>query len=295
MYYSEVETYIALKMVSNLVMEGLYIMKLDNLLKGKVAIVTGGAMGMGNGTARTLAENGAKVYLIDMSDTVESAAEKLRVEGLDVGSYQVDITDSKKLTTFYDEIAKENGRIDILCNVAGIGSARDFLEVDDENYEKTMSVNVRGTWYSCKAAVPHMIKNGYGKIVNFGSITGVSVADPGWTVYGTSKGAISGFTKSLASELAPKNITVNAILPGQMDTPLMRNAILKEAPPESLNSILEEISSTIPMNRLGTIEDAGNVALFLASDLSSYVTGQNIKMDGALTLSETPLGSNMYS
>lgn len=259
------------------------------MLNGKVAVVTGGAMGMGNGCARKLAEQGATVFLIDRSDTVASSAQELREAGWDVDHIQVDITDQPELTAAYDRIAREHGKIDALVNAAGVGDNRMFLDVDDDHYNKVMSVNVRGTWNSCRAAVPHMLTNKHGRIVNFASISGPIVADPGWTVYALSKGAIFGFTKALASEYAGHNILVNAILPGSMDTPMMRAAAAATSP-EDPSSVIDEIAAVVPLKRLGSIEDAGNLALFLVSDMSSYLTGQAIVLDGGFTLSEYQSG-----
>ena len=253
---------------------------------GKRAIVTGGAMGMGNGTVRVLAQNGARVAIMDRADSVQDAARALRDEGLDVIAYQVDISDKEKLTACYDDAAQKMGGIDILVNVAGIGDQRTFESVDDAYLDKVFSVNFRGTWYSCKAAVPYMLKNGYGKIVNFSSVTGVLVADPGMTVYGSTKGAIMGLTKALASEMAGRGITVNAILPGVVDTPMMRNTCIDSCP-EDPDSVFNAVASTVPMGRMGTIEEAGRVALFLASEDSSYITGQGIVFDGGSTLPES--------
>lgn len=258
-------------------------------MKNRVAVVTGGAMGMGNGCAWKLAESGAKVYLIDRSDRVATAAQELRDAGLDAGHVQVDITDQKALTSAYDGIAAESGSFDVLVNAAGVGDQRMFLEVDDALYNKVIDVNVRGTWNSCRAAVPHMLANNRGRIINFGSISGPVVADPGWTVYALSKGAIFGFTKALASEFAGQNILVNAILPGNMDTPMMR-AAAADTNPENPQSVIDEIASLVPVKRLGSVEDAGNLALFLVSDMASYLTGQAIVLDGAFTLSEFQSG-----
>lgn len=253
---------------------------------GKIAIVTGGAMGMGNGCAEVLARNGAKVFIIDRADTVEQAAKDLRDKDLDVQAYQVDISNKEKLTAYYDEIAEKCGRIDILVNAAGIGDQRFFLDVDDAYLDKVFSVNFRGTWNSCRAVMPYMVKQKYGKIVNFSSVTGVVVVDPGMTVYGATKGAIMALTKALASEMADRNITVNAILPGVVDTPMMRNTCIDSCP-EDPDSVFNAVASQVPMGRMGTIEEAGRVALFLASDDSSYVTGQGIIFDGGNTLPES--------
>jgi len=254
---------------------------------GQIAIVTGGAMGMGNGCATVLAKNGAKVAIMDYSETVQTAADALCQEGYEAIAYRVDIRDAAKLKECYDDVARKFGKIDILVNAAGIGDQRMFLNVEDDYLEKYLSVNFKGTWNSCKAAVPHMLKNGYGKIVNFASVTGVMVVDPGMTVYAATKGAIMAFTKALAVEMAPKKITVNAILPGVVDTPMMRNTC-KDSCPEDPDSIFNAIASQVPMGRMGTPEEAGRVALFLASEDSSYVTGIGVVFDGGNTIPESP-------
>lgn len=253
---------------------------------GKVAIVTGGAMGMGNGCAQVLARNGAKVFIMDRADTVMQTAKEMRDRDLNVEAYQVDISDKEKLTAYYDEIASKCGRIDILVNAAGIGNQRFFTDADDAYLEKVFSVNFYGTWNSCKAAIPYMLKQKYGKIVNFSSVTGVHVVDPGMTVYAATKGAIMAFTKALASEMAGSNITVNAILPGVVDTPMMRNTCIDSCP-EDPDSVFSAVAAQVPMGRMGTTDEAGRVALFLSSEDSSYVTGQGIVFDGGNTLPES--------
>lgn len=255
-------------------------------VKGKSVIVTGGAMGMGNGCARILAEHGAHVAIMDRSELVEVAAQELRDDGFDVIAYEVDVTDRAKLVEYYDDVANKRGGIDILINAAGIGDQKYFLEVDDAYLDKVLNVNFKGTWNSCKAAVPYMLKKGYGKIVNFSSVTGVHVVDPAMTVYAASKGAIMAFTKALASEMAGQGITVNAILPGVVDTPMMRNTCI-DSNPDDPDSVFNAIAAQVPMGRMGTILEAGRVALFLASDDSSYITGQGIVFDGGNTLPES--------
>ncbi len=261
--------------------------KVDGRVDGKVAIVTGGGRGMGNGSARVLARNGAKVAIVGRSDNVFEAADALCKDGYEAIAYKADISDAKRIKECYDDVAKKYGKIDILVNAAAIGDQKLFIEVDDEYLNKYINVNIKGTWNSCKAALPHMLKNGYGKIVNFASVTGVMVADPGMTVYGLTKGAIMAFTKALGMEMATKNITVNAILPGVVDTPMMRNTCIDTCP-EDPDSIFNAVAEGVPMGRMGTMEEAGKVVLFLASDDSSYVTGTSIVFDGGSTLPESP-------
>jgi len=258
-------------------------------LEGKVAIVTGGAMGMGYGSAKVMAKYGAKITLIDYSETVFQAAENLVKEGFEVSAFKIDVRDAKALKDAYKKVFEKYGKIDIVVNAAGIGVMKYFADADDEFRDLTLDINFKGIWNSCKAAIPYMIEAKYGKIVNFGSVTGVMVVDPGMTAYASTKGAILGFTKAMASEYAALNITVNAILPGMIDTP-MADKGFREACPEDPQSVKDAIAANIPMKRFGTIEEAGEVAAFLASDESSYVTGTSIVFDGGSTLPET-LGS----
>jgi NAD(P)-dependent dehydrogenase (short-subunit alcohol dehydrogenase family) len=256
-------------------------------LVSKVAIVTGGAMGMGYGSAEAMVQEGAKVALMDYSDTVFSAAEKLCSAGYNALAFQVDVRKLDQLQKAYQAVYKKYGRIDILVNAAGIGTVALFPNVTEEYIDNYLAVNFKGTWNSCKAVIPYMMQAKYGKIVNFGSVTGLLAVDPGMTSYAATKGAIMAFTKALAIEMAHLNITVNAILPGMTDTPMAQQSF-KEACPEDPKKIEEAVAASIPMKRLGTIKEAGRVVVFLASDDSSYVTGTHIVCDGGSTLPETP-------
>lgn len=256
-------------------------------LQGKVAMVTGGAMGMGNGAAGVMAGYGATVILIDYSDHVFKAVEQLRHDGHEASAYQIDVRDVGGLETVCKEVADCFGKIDILVNAAGVGDLEYFADVSEDFRDRMMDINFKGTWNACKAVVPYMLAAGYGKIVNFASVTGCMVVDPGMTVYAATKGAILAFTKALAVELAPHNITVNAILPGMVDTPMLDKSC-QEACPEDPEKIKRAIAANIPMKRLGTAKEAGEVVAFLASDESSYVTGTHIVFDGGSTLPENP-------
>lgn len=254
-------------------------------LKGKVAVITGAASGMGNGCARVFAQEGATVVLVDFSEKVHAAAEAIAMQGQTAVGYTVDVRDRERLEQIFGEVAEKFGRLDILINAAGINVSGPFLELEYEKVQMCMDVNFMGMWNTCKAALPHMLKNSYGKIVNFSSVTGVMVADPGMTIYSASKGAILAFTKGLAAEFARAGITVNAVLPGTIDTPMIQAGIKAACPddPEGLKAML---SDGIPMGRMGTVEEAGRAVLFLACDDSSYITGTGIVFDGGNTLPE---------
>lgn len=255
-------------------------MKLD----GKVAIVTGGAMGNGLGIVKVFLKYGADVIVIDYSDKLTETLQGLNNPKL--MGYSADIRNRKMLKAIVNDIISKKGKIDILVNNAGVAKLDKFVDMTDDVRDYHFDINIKGTWNMTQVVVPHMIKNNYGKIVNLSSVTGPIVADPGEVAYATTKAAILGFTKSLAMELVNNNINVNAIMPGYIMTPMVEG-IAKDTNKDNPNSVIEGIESGIPMGRLGTIEELGELAAFLASDESSYITGQGIVIDGASTLSET--------
>lgn len=259
-----------------------------NRVKDRISIVVGGANGMGKGSALELAREGAKaVFIIDYSPLGEEVTKEIEGIGSKSKFFKLDIREKKELERVFKEIFEEYGRIDILINSAGVGEQAYFKESDGEFVNRMMDINFYGIWNSCQVAIPYMLKNNYGKIVNFASVTGVMVVDPGMSAYASTKGAIVGLTKALAIEYANFGITVNAILPGMVKTP-MTIASSTAANPDNPEKVLDGLANTIPMGRLGTIEEAGKVSLFLASDDSSYVTGTSIVFDGGSTLPESP-------
>ncbi len=255
-------------------------MKLD----GKVAIVTGGAMGNGLGIVKVFLKYGADVIIIDYSDKLQETLQSLK--NPKVMGYKVDIRDKRMLVAVVNDIIAKKGKIDILVNNAGIAKLVPFTEMTDEVRDSHFDINIKGTWNMTQAVVPYMIKNNYGKIVNLSSVTGPMVADAGEVAYATTKAAILGFTKGLAMELVKNHINVNAIMPGYIMTPMV-DGIAKDTNATNPQSVINGIAAGIPMGRLGTIEELGELAAFLASDESAYITGQGIVIDGASTLPET--------
>lgn len=255
-------------------------MKLD----GKVAIVTGGAMGNGLGIVKVFLKYGADVIVIDYSDRITATLQELNNPKL--MGYKADIRDEKMLQAIVNDIIAKKGKIDILVNNAGIAKLEKFIEMSKEIRDTHFDINIKGTWNMTQAVVPYMIKNSYGKIINLSSVTGPLVADSGEVAYATTKAAILGFTKSLAMELVENHINVNAIMPGYIMTPMVEGIAI-DTNKDNPNSVIEGIASGIPMGRLGTIEELGELAAFLASDEASYITGQGIVIDGASTLPET--------
>ncbi len=245
-------------------------------LKNKVAVVTGGAMGNGLGIVKMFLKEGAKVAILDYSDGLQKTLDDLKNDH--VCGYKVDIRDRAKVENAIERINKRFGKIDIVVNNAGVCKLESFENIDDELRDFHFDINIKGTWNVTKEALKYMKE---GSIINLSSVTGPMVADKGEVAYATTKAALIGFTKALAMELVDKNIRVNAILPGYILTPMVLNMTNEN------DDIIDSIEKGIPMKRMGTIEEIGKLAAFLASDEASYITGQGIIIDGGSTLPET--------
>lgn len=256
-------------------------MKLEN----KVAIVTGGAMGNGLGIVKVFLNYGAKVVILDYADEISTTLQNLKNESKDVIGYKVDIRDKERVNAVINDVINRYGNIDVLVNNAGVCRLETFEKMDDELRDFHFDINIKGTWNVTKACLPYM-KNRGASIINLSSVTGPLVADSGEVAYATTKAAILGFTKSLAAELVSDDIRVNAIMPGYIRTPMV-DGMAKETNPENPESVVDGIAAGIPMKRLGTIEELGELAAFLASNESSYITAQGIVIDGGSTLPET--------
>ncbi len=254
-------------------------MKLD----GKIAVVTGGAMGNGLGIVKVFLKYGAKVIILDYSNQIDDTISTLN--NSNVFGYRVDIRDKNRLLEIADEISSKFGRVDILVNNAGVCKLVKFLNMSDEDRDYHFDINILGTWNVTKAFLPFM-KNHHASIVNLSSVTGPMVADSGEVAYATTKAAILGFTKSLAAEVVSDDIRVNAIMPGYIHTPMVNN-MARLSSPDNPEAVVDGIASAIPMKRLGTIEELGELCAFLASDEASYITAQGIVIDGGSTLPET--------
>ncbi len=254
-------------------------MKLD----GKIAVVTGGAMGNGLGIVKVFLKYGAKVIILDYSNQIDDTISTLN--NSNVFGYRVDIRDKSRLLEIASEISSKFGRVDILVNNAGVCKLVKFLDMSDEDRDYHFDINILGTWNVTKAFLPFM-KNHHASIVNLSSVTGPMVADSGEVAYATTKAAILGFTKSLAAEVVSDDIRVNAIMPGYIHTPMVDN-MARLSSPDNPEAVVDGIASAIPMKRLGTIEELGELCAFLASDEASYITAQGIVIDGGSTLPET--------
>ena len=254
-------------------------MKLD----GKVAVVTGGAMGNGLGVVKVFLKYGASVVILDYSDEITNTITSLN--NPKVMGFKVDIRNKDMVSKCIDEVIKKYDHIDILVNNAGVCKLVKFEDMSDEDRDYHFDININGTWNVTKCCLPYM-KNKKASIINLSSVTGPMVADSGEVAYATTKGAVLAFTKSLAAELVEDDIRVNAIMPGYIRTPMVDN-MAKISNPEDPESIVSSIASAIPMKRMGTAEELGELAAFLASEESSYITAQGIVIDGGSTLPET--------
>ena len=243
--------------------------------KGKVAVVTGASSGMGAATARALASAGAQVNLIDIDK--KGAEETAQKTGSEI--FIGDVSNSEFCDLTIDSIVQKQGQVDILVNAAGIILRADALETNDDNWKRIMAVNVDGVFFMCRSAIRHMVNKKSGSIVNFGSIWG-DVASSGVTAYCVTKGAVHQLTKSLALEHAEDGIRVNAVAPGEVNTPMIKAG--RDKPPTG-DELQELANATIPIKRLAEPEEIAEVVLFLASEKSCYMTGSIVPVDAGYT------------
>ncbi len=249
-------------------------MKLEN----KVALITGGYKGIGRGIVDVFLKYGAKVIVLDLDESVKD------LNNDNVLAINVDIRNKDAIKNAIEEGINKFKKLDIIVNNAGICKLDSFLNMSDELRDFHFDINIKGTWNVTKEGLKYL--NSGSAIVNLSSVTGPMVADPGEVAYATSKAAVLGFTKSLAAELALKNIRVNAIMPGYVHTPLV-DSMAVDSNPDNPNSVIEGIADAIPLKRLANPKEIGELAAFLASDEASYITGQGIVIDGGSTLPET--------
>jgi sorbitol-6-phosphate 2-dehydrogenase len=257
--------------------------KMADHLAGRVAIVTGAGQGIGQGIALSLASAGADVVVNDIGlDTAEDTAGEIAELGRRSLVVQADVSDAAEVKQMVGRVLAEFGAIHILVNNAGIATPAHITDLSEEAWDRTMAVNLKSMFLCSKAVAPSMIEGRYGKIVNLSSKSGKKGGL--WlTAYCASKFGVIGFTQSLAFDLAPYGINVNAICPGTVFTPLWDN-VLKDAYARKLNIGADEVrdyyASKIPLGREVTLEEIGNVVVFLCSDESSYMTGQAINITG---------------
>lgn len=249
-------------------------------LSGKVTIVTGASVGLGRAVAARFAREGASVIVADVNETDGTAlVAQLKSEGLEAIFVRTDVSQECMVKALYEAVFSRFGKVDVLYSNAAVllaGSDLPVHEISLETWDQVMNINLRGAFLCAKYAVTSMLKNGGGSIIFVGSPTGMVGCAPALTAYSTSKAGIMGMARTMAATYARDEIRVNSIVPGTMDTP-MNQYILADP------SVRERYRDAVPIGRLGTPEDIEGIALFLASDESSYCTGGLYMCDGGLT------------
>jgi NAD(P)-dependent dehydrogenase (short-subunit alcohol dehydrogenase family) len=248
-------------------------------LQGRVALVTGGANGIGKATGACMLRKGASVILFDNDKAaLEKSAAELKALSDKLGYFAGDITRPDDDAAAVKLAVDRFGGLDILANCAGIQTYGDVLTTTDEIWERTMNVNLKGNWLTSKFAIPEMLKRGKGAIVHVSSVQGLA-SQMNVLAYATSKHAMIGLTRSMAVDLASRGIRVNCVCPGTVDTPMIRHSINMDENPQKLEETLNKMH---PIGRIAQPEEIGEVVAFLASDGASFMTGSIVTVDGGL-------------
>ncbi|AWP27866.1 hypothetical protein PVOR_19999 [Paenibacillus vortex V453] len=245
-------------------------------LAGKVAVITGGAGGIGKITAEKFLKEGAKVVIVDlMQDALDKAKSELDGHG-EVIAIKADVTNASEVESYVKRAIEHFGRIDVFFNNAGIeGKVAPLVDQKVEDFDQVLSVNVRGVFLGLKYVLPHLIQQGSGSVINTSSVAGLD-GSPGVAPYIASKHAVVGLTKTAAIEVAGSNVRVNSIHPSPVNTRMMRSL-------ESGMKVDEHtLAKTIPLGRYGETSDIANLVLFLASDESTFITGAQYRIDGGM-------------
>lgn len=250
---------------------------MEKMLANQIVLITGGNAGIGKAIARLFAMQGAKVLIFGTNkDKGERTVTEINeiVQSEAASFYQVDVADTEAVQRTIDQILQQYGQVDILINNAGVTRDQLLMKMSEEDWDRVLDVNVKSCYNTCKALVRAMMKKRKGRIINISSVVGL-MGNPGQTNYAASKAAIIGFSKALAKELASRNILVNCIAPGYIETEM--TAVLNE---EQRQKIL----ATIPLERMGTPDHIAQTALFLASAGADYITGQVLIIDGGMVM-----------
>jgi 3-oxoacyl-[acyl-carrier protein] reductase len=248
-------------------------------VKGHSVIVTGASKGIGRGIAKVFALQGAKVMVVARGEVeAKETVDEIRSNNGIAEMQLCDVTDWDAVVEMVKVTESEFGSVDVLCANAGIFPQTKIFEMDPEEWDQVMETNLKSAFLCVKACIPQFKKKGNGRIILTSSITGPVTAYPGWSHYGASKSGQLGFMKTAAMELSKYGTTINAVMPGNIYTEGLRDLG---------QDYLDSMAATIPLKRLGVVEDIGNAALFFASDEASYITGQTLIVDGGQILPES--------
>ena len=249
---------------------------------GKVAIVAGGALGIGRATARKLAAEGASVVICsDREDQVREAVAELRGEGLEVSGTRADVTSSADMKRLIDFTTETYGGVDVLVNSAGVQRYGTVVETEEDTWNEVLDVNLKGIFLASKYAIPEMRKRGGGAIVNLSSVQAFA-SQRGVAAYTASKGGINALTRAMALDHAEENIRVNAVCPASVDTPMLRWSADLFKGDKSVEETLEDWGRMHPVGRVARAEEVAEVIAFLAGPRASFVTGGDYKVDGGM-------------
>ncbi len=243
-------------------------------LTGRNAMVTGGASGIGRGISLRLARDGADVAILDIDRTgAQQVAREVMTLGRRALAVETDVASAASVTAAIQQVHGTLGRVNILVNDAGICTFVPLLQMSEEQWDRMMAVHLKGAFLCSKAVVPDMLDAAWGRIVNLSSVAGLNGGGPGLAHYAAAKGGIAGFTKALAQELGPSGVTVNAIAPGLIDTPLVRQSGMSE-------EVLQQVRRRTPVGRVGHADDIAAACAYLVSEEAGFLTGQVISPNG---------------
>ncbi|HUY44287.1 MAG TPA: 3-oxoacyl-ACP reductase FabG [Streptosporangiaceae bacterium] len=248
-------------------------------IAGRAVVVTGATRGIGKGIARVFASSGARVLITGRdADAAKATTAELSAGGADVSYLLADVSVRADCQRMAETAADRLGGIDVLCANAGIFPDRRLADMTDEDIESVLGTNLRGCILSVQACLPALERSSRGRVILTSSITGPITGFPGWAHYGASKAGQLGFMRTAAIELAPSGITVNAVLPGN---------VLTEGLADLGEEYIQQMTASVPLRRLGTVDEIGHAALFLATDEAGFITGQTIVVDGGQVLPES--------
>jgi NAD(P)-dependent dehydrogenase (short-subunit alcohol dehydrogenase family) len=251
----------------------------DGRFRGRVAVVTGGASGLGEAMGRRFASEGARVCVADIdNDNARRVADAITHAGGEAGAATVDVTSERQVAALVDEVSDTHGRLDVLVCSAAVETRASLEDTGDDDWQRVIDVNLKGPFLCLKHAIPVMVRSGGGSAILMGSVLG-AIGSPGYAAYCASKGALVNLAKQAAIEHAPDGVRVNVISPSACEAGLFLKTIEQAPDPDSIKRM---VADRTPMRRLGTVDDVCETAVFLASDGASYISGSVVPLDGAL-------------